>query len=122
MTRRPKARQPQFQYDYGLIFITAALFLVGLLMVASASMVISDRTYGYPFHYLFRQGIFMVLGVGLIWLVSRLPMQTWLRISGYLMLLGIILLLAVLIPGVGRVINGSRRWIPLGIISLQVSE
>jgi len=122
MTRRPKAKQPQFQYDPWILLVTFALFFVGLLMVTSASMVISDRIYGYPFHYLIRQGIYMALGLAVIWVVTRIPMQMWLKVSGYLMLAGIFLLLLVLIPGIGHVINGSRRWIPLGLFSLQVSE
>jgi len=109
-------------YDRWVLFTTLALIAFGLLMVASASMVISDKYFGYPFHYLVRQLVFVVMGIGLAWGVTRIPLEIWQRYSGYLILLSLLLLLAVLIPGIGHVVNGSRRWISFGIVSLQVSE
>ncbi len=109
-------------YDRWLAGLTLALLLFGLLMVASASMVISDRQFGFPFHYLFRQAIY--LGIGLIFAIiaTRIPIAFWQRISVPLLLASLLLMALVLIPGIGRVMNGSRRWLNLGIITLQVSE
>ncbi|MBS0350363.1 MAG: putative lipid II flippase FtsW [Proteobacteria bacterium] len=102
--------------------MTAALLLFGLLMVASASMVISDRQFGYPFHYLFRQAIYLGFGILLAFAATRVPLTFWQSISTPLLFIGLFLLILVLIPGIGRVMNGSRRWLNLGFITLQVSE
>jgi cell division protein FtsW len=109
-------------YDLWLIFSVIALMAFGLLMVASASMVISDKQFSYPFHYLLRQATFAGIGIVVAVAVSRIRMEIWERYSSYLLLLALLMLIAVLIPGIGHVVNGSRRWISLGIVSLQVSE
>lgn len=109
-------------FDFWLVITAFALVAFGLLMVASASMVISDKQYGYPFHYLFRQMTFAGVGAVAAYFVMRIPLETWRRFSPLLLLLSLLLLVAVLVPGIGRVVNGSRRWISLGIISIQVSE
>lgn len=109
-------------YDLWLIFSAFALIAFGLLMVASTSMVISDKQFGYPFHYLFRQMAFSGIGIAVAVAVVRIPIDIWKRYSPLLLLLSMLLLVAVLIPGIGCVVNGSRRWISFGLISLQVSE
>ena len=109
-------------YDRWLMGLTLALLLFGLLMVASASMVISDRQFGYPFHYLFRQGIYLGIGLLFAFAATRIPVRFWQRISVPLLFVSLFLLLIVLIPGIGRIMNGSRRWLYLGVITLQVSE
>lgn len=109
-------------YDRWLVGLTAALLLLGLLMVASASMVISDREFGYPFHYLLRQGIYLAIGVALAFTATRIPISFWQKISPPLLCVAFFLLALVLVPGIGRVMNGSRRWLYLGVITLQVSE
>ena len=85
-------------------------------------MVISDRLYGYPFHYFFRQLVYIIMGVVLAIFAWRIPLIYWRNYSGYLLVLGMILLVLVLIPGIGRSVNGSRRWINLVVLTLQVSE
>lgn len=112
----------KMQYDRWIMICALSLILLGLLMVASASMVISDKQYGYAMHYVFRQGAYVLVGIVLAWAASRVPMALWEQVSGYLLLLGLLLLMLVLIPGIGRVVNGSRRWIHLGFFSFQVSE
>jgi cell division protein FtsW len=119
MTPRPKKI---IQYDPYLIMTATAIIGLGLLMVASSSIVISDRSYGYPFHYLFRQGIYLVLGLLLAVFASRIHLAFWEKISSYLMLASFLLLILVLVPGIGREVNGSMRWIIKGPFSLQVSE
>lgn len=109
-------------YDRWLIGLTIALLLFGLLMVASASMVISDRQFGYPFHYLWRQGLYLVIGLLFAFAATRIPTAFWQRVSVPLLFISLFLLTIVLIPGIGRVMNGSRRWLYLGVITLQVSE
>ncbi len=109
-------------YDRWVLFSSVLLMAFGLLMVASASMVVSDRQYGYPFYYVLHQLVFLLAGLALLWAVMHIPMDVWKRYSGYLLLISLFFLLLVLIPGIGRVVNGSRRWFHLGFISLQVSE
>jgi cell division protein FtsW len=113
---------PPALYDRFLLVIVACLLAVGILMVASASMVIAERLYHQPFYFLVRQLLFLGLGFFAILIIIRIPIDFWQRISGPLMILALILLLLVLIPGIGRSVNGSRRWLGFGPISLQVSE
>ncbi|MFW0078983.1 MAG: putative lipid II flippase FtsW [Coxiella endosymbiont of Haemaphysalis qinghaiensis] len=109
-------------YDCWIAFSTLSLLALGLLMVASASMVISDRKFGYPFHYFVHQFVYLILGLLLAFTASRMPVKIWKKYSGYLFLLSFLLLIVLLLPGIGRTVNGSRRWIQLGFFSLQVAE
>lgn len=111
-----------WHYDRWLLSTAALLVTFGVLMVASASMVISDRQWGYPFYYFIRQTLFLLFGVGLAWGVTRVPLALWEEYSGYLLLLAMLCLALILIPGVGHMVNGSRRWLSLGILGLQGSE
>lgn len=109
-------------YDRYLLLITLGLLGIGLLMLASASISISNHLYHNPFHYLIRQVI--ALTVGLILAVSalRFNLNFWQKISGILLLLCLVFLILVLIPGLGREVNGSVRWIGIGPFGLQISE
>ena len=109
-------------YDRWIVFSTLSLLALGLLMVASASMVISDWQFGYPFHYLIHQFVYLILGLLLSFTASRMPIKIWKKYNGYLFLLSFLLLIILLLPGIGRTVNGSRRWIQLGFFSLQVAE
>ncbi|MFQ5488976.1 MAG: putative lipid II flippase FtsW [Gammaproteobacteria bacterium] len=100
----------------------AVLFVLGLVMVASSSLDIAERSYGQPFHYVLRQlayaAVALLLGYGIL----RVPLRFLERVSAPLLLLGMGLLLLVLIPGIGREVNGSARWLHLGLFNLQPSE
>lgn len=115
-------KTPHIVFDQYLLLATIALLAIGLVMVASASMAISERQFGDPFHYFLRQAIYVFLGVIVAIVVVRIDLNFWQRISGYLLLIGFFLLVLVLIPGIGREVNGSRRWINLIVFELQVSE
>ena len=114
--------QQKLRYDRWILVPAVLLMIVGLLMVASASMVISDQSYGQPFHFLFRQGAYYVIGVIIAYMAVRTPMKFWQTHNRLLMAVGLVLLVLVLIPGIGRHVNGSRRWLNLGIVTLQASE
>lgn len=109
-------------YDFWLAVIICALVLLGLVMVASASIAIANRDGGGELHYLWRQlaalGLGGVIGFG----VLKMPLANLRQASPVLLLIAIILLAAVLIPGVGRAVNGSMRWLALGPLTLQASE
>lgn len=108
--------------DVWMLGAVVCLLLLGLVMVSSASMHISERTFLQPWHYTIRQAAFIGVGVISALLVLQLPLVFWQRMGPFLLIGGIVLLLAVFVPGVGRTVNGATRWIDLGVINLQVSE
>jgi cell division protein FtsW len=109
-------------YDRYLVSAVVGLVCMGLLMVASASMVVSYRIYGEPFYFLLHQTVFLVVGVLFSWFLFRFSMEQWEKISAQLLLFSLLLLSVVLVPGLGHSVNGSMRWIGIGPIGLQVSE
>lgn len=117
-----KNRRLAFLFDPWLLYATLALLCLGLLMVASASMVISDRQFGYPFHFLLHQVLHLSVGIVLAALVTLIPMERWRAWGPYGLLIAMGLLVLVLIPGIGRQVNGSRRWLDFWVVRFQVSE
>jgi cell division protein FtsW len=111
-----------FAWDSVTLALVAALTLVGLIMVTSASMSIAARSMGDPFYFLERQFIFTLAGLLLAWVVTRVPTELWDKYSLALLLLGLLLLTLVLIPGLGARVNGARRWLRIGLLNFQVSE
>lgn len=106
-----------------VVFCTALmLILLGLTMVASASIEISARNYDNPFHFVSRHAVYLIISMGAGALAIVTPMKFWQSMSLPLLLVGFGLLIAVLIPGVGREVNGSARWISLGLFTVQGSE
>jgi len=120
------ATRPQVLLDHAwdsiLLLVTLALLGIGLVMVMSASIPIAEKSMGSPFAYFQKQMFFVFLGLLAAVMVTRIPVEQWQKAGPVLLLLGFVLLIAVLIPGVGRKVNGSMRWLPLGVFSLQVSE
>ncbi|KAB2933430.1 MAG: putative lipid II flippase FtsW [Candidatus Contendobacter sp.] len=105
------------------ILVPALLLLaLGLLMVASASMPIAERQTGQPFYFLLRQGAFAGLGLLAAGMAFQIPMTRWRQAGPLLLLAAIGLLVLVLVPGVGKEVNGSARWIGVGPINIQASE
>lgn len=106
-----------------IVFCAALLLiLLGLTMVASASIEISARNYDNPFYFVSRHTVYLIVSIGAGALAVITPMKFWQRLSLPLLLVGFVLLIAVLIPGVGREVNGSVRWISLGFFTIQGSE
>jgi cell division protein FtsW len=114
--------QPIAIYDKWLIGAVIGLVIFGLMMVASSSVMMSTKWYQQPFYFVFKQAIYLTLGFMVSLLILRIDTTVWARHSALIMLGCFVLLCMVLIPGVGRVVNGSRRWLSLGIIGIQVSE
>ena len=108
--------------DLPLLVAVLSLLMLGLVMVASSSLHLSDRQVGDPLFYLVRQMIFAAIGLLLGYATTKISLKVWQRYGSHLFVLGLLLLIVVLIPGVGKVVNGSYRWIPLGVFNLQVSE
>jgi len=118
---RARERMP-FAWDLVTLGLVAALLLVGLVMVTSASMAVAAKEMGDPFYFLERQFVFGGCGLALAWAVTRVPAEVWDRYSLALLVIGLTLLLLVLIPGLGAKINGARRWMRIGPMNFQVSE
>lgn len=108
--------------DKPLLVGVLGLILLGIIMVGSASISIATDNGGNPFYFLIRQGIYITAGLLLGWQVLRLPLRFWERLGPYLLLFGMGLLILVLIPGIGRNVNGSSRWLGFGSLTIQPSE
>ena len=111
-----------YRYDITLILVVAALLGIGLVMVASASTSIAARTYEDPLAYFWRQSMHVAVAVVALGAAVRCPARLWQRVGPALMLVAVTLLVLVLVPGVGREVNGSTRWLGLGWFNLQPSE
>ncbi len=109
-------------YDRWLLVVIAILLAFGLLMVASTSIVISEHQYGQSFHFFFHQLFYLILGIAAGIIVVQIKTSYWQQISLALLILSIGLLFLVLLPGIGRQVNGSMRWLGFGPFGLQVSE
>jgi cell division protein FtsW len=113
------------EMDDGLIWVGALLVGIGLVMVYSASIAIADAarfTAGNTAYFLMRHLIALMISAAAACMVFQVPMRVWQPAAPYLFLFGAILLVLVLIPGIGREVNGSRRWLPLVAMNLQPSE
>ncbi len=114
--------KPISLYDKWMIGAVFSLLIIGLMMVASSSVMISTKYFHQPFHFLIRQACYLIFGLLVSLIVIRTDSSTWEKISGPLLLACFIMLIVVLVPGIGRSVNGSRRWLAFGPIGIQVSE
>ena len=106
-----------------MLFATLVILLgLGLVMTGSASTSIAERQTGQPFYFLWRQLLFVGTGLLAAHAVLRIRLVYWEKAGPLLLVLSFALLLVVLLPGVGREVNGATRWLPLGFFSLQASE
>lgn len=107
-------------YDRVLVVLTLALMAIGLVMVSSASFPVADRLTGQPFYFIFRHAAYLLLTMAVIAVVVQIPMQFWQDRSAMLLLGAIALLVAVLL--IGHTVNGAKRWIKVGPITIQAAE
>ncbi|WP_308368543.1 MULTISPECIES: putative lipid II flippase FtsW [unclassified Microbulbifer] len=110
------------RYDWLLPFCVLALASIGIVMVASASIAFAADIYQDPWFFLKRHLLFLGVGIAVALVVSQVPLSVWSGLSWPLLLFACLLLLAVLVPGIGREVNGSRRWLALGAITVQPAE
>ena len=110
--------------SYYLVAVSTGLLLaIGFVMVLSASSVRSYSTFGNAYAIAVKQGIFLAIGLPAMWVASRVPATVWRKLAPLVLLTSIALLVVVLVPGVGRRVDGATRWIPLpGGFNLQPSE
>ena len=110
------------QCDVPLVLSAALLLGVGLVMVASSSIEIADRATGDPLYYFKRQFIFAVFGVLVALALTKIRLVHLERSGMVLLFVMVALLVLVLVPGMGRTVYGSTRWLELGPLGIQVSE
>lgn len=113
------------EFDMTMLWVIAMLVAVGLLMVYSSSIASASEskfTRFSPTYFFGRQCVFVLIGSVLALFVFDTSVRTWERIAPYVFFVALALVILVLIPGIGRVVNGARRWIPVGPFSLQPSE
>jgi cell division protein FtsW len=112
-------------FDQSLIWSAIFLLSLGLVMVYSASISIAEvgrNTNGSPAYFLVRHGAYLAAGLMAGLIAFQIPMRLWQKYSFHLFVGGMLLLVLVLVPGIGREVNGSRRWISLLIVNFQPSE
>lgn len=111
--------------DHALIWVVVGLLALGLVMVYSASIAMPDNPrFGKiePHHFLLRHLIALGVGFGAALVAFQVPVRVWQRMAPWIFVVSLIALVLVLIPGVGIVVNGARRWIGLGFMNFQPSE
>ena len=125
MFYNPAQQRPMPEVDQTLVWSTLLLLAFGFVMVYSASLAIAeaDKSMGYRGSYFVaRHGASLAVALIAGFTIFRIPMRLWQQLAPYLFVAGIVALIVVLIPGIGREVNGSRRWISLGFITMQPSE
>lgn len=111
--------------DKALVWVIVGLMLWGLVMVYSASVALPDNPRFARYattHFLLRHALAMTIAVAVALLAFQVPVERWEKLAPWLFVVSLLLLVAVLIPGIGKVVNGARRWISLGFMNFQPSE
>lgn len=108
--------------DRDLFLVLAVILGGGLVIMTSSSVAISENRHGSMYFFFNRQLIFMLMGLFIAFVVYQIRMGFWQELGVKLLPIVLLLLLVVLIPGIGKEVNGSRRWIDLGVFSVQISE
>ena len=120
----PAIALPDARYglDGPLCLAVAALLAAGLVMVASASVAVAEKSTGAPLYYFYKQLASAGLGLALGVAAFAVPMKAWEQSNFWLLPFALFLLVAVLIPGIGVSVNSARRWLDLGVFRMQASE
>ena len=119
------ARSQMLTYDQMLVWVTLLLLMLGMVMVYSASISLHDspKYIGYTSNYfLLRQAIFIGIGIVAGFIAFQVKMEIWQKYAPYLFALTLVLLVIVLVPGLGKGVNGAKRWLSLKVLNIQPSE
>ncbi len=110
-------------FDRELMIVLVLLTALGLVIMTSSSLVVAEKKqYDNVYYFFDKQVIFMILGLVLAFIAYQIRLGFWQELGVKLLPIVVLMLLLVLIPGIGREINGSRRWISLGVFTIQISE
>ncbi len=112
-------------FDQALVWIVLGLLLLGLVMVYSASVALPDNPKFARYtttHFLSRHALALLIGMVTALVVVQLPIAWWEKVAPWLFVAALVLLALVLVPAIGKGVNGARRWIPLGLMNFQPSE
>jgi len=121
----PRAPRTMLAYDASLVWAATLLLAIGLVMVYSASIAMAEASAHTGFrawYYLVRHAIFVAISAVAAFVAFQVPMKAWQRLAPWLFIGGAVLLVLVLVPGLGKSVNGSRRWLSLVFVNLQPSE
>jgi cell division protein FtsW len=118
----PAHLKTSIKIDPVMLLIVATLLLGGFVILASASITVSDNVAGRPFFYVERQLLAALLGGAAAFACLMLPMRVWQALSPVMLLVSLALLCLVLVPGIGVEVNGATRWMRIGFMNLQASE
>ncbi len=118
------ASAPEFRValDPVLLVLVTALLVIGLIAISSASVGYAEATYGDMWHHSTRHQVYLVIALFAAVFCYCMPVDFWYRTAWLWLLISSVLLILVLVPGVGRNVNGSQRWLALGPLTLQPSE
>ena len=120
-TRKRFLNEP-VNHFYMMMISTSILVVLGLIMVFSASSIQAIDTKGYAFAVALRQFIFLAAGIPFAIVLARLPLAQWQLLARFGLIFSLILVAIVMIPGVGKEVNGNRNWIDLKVIDIQPGE
>ena len=109
-------------YDDSLLWVIVFMTAFSLVMVFSASISFAQAGGGNKWFFLQRQALFVMAGAFFAFVAFQFPMKVWKKATPYILVVSIILLILVLVPGIGKEVNGARRWIPMGLVNAQPSE
>ncbi len=121
----PRNPRTMLAYDVSLAWVSLLLLAAGLVMVYSASIAMAEASSYTGFrawYFLLRHGVFVATGLAAAFVAFQIPMKAWQQLAPWVFVCAALLLALVLVPGIGRSVNGSRRWLSLGIVNLQPSE
>lgn len=125
LSRTPATPVRLAGFDRALVWVVVALLMWGLVMVYSASVAMPDNPkfarYAHT-HFLTRHVLSLVVAFIVALLAFQVPMATWEKVAPWLFVVSLILLMLVLVPFIGKGVNGARRWITLGFMNFQPSE
>ncbi|MEH6446482.1 MAG: putative lipid II flippase FtsW [Oceanospirillaceae bacterium] len=115
----PKGKLP---FDALLLISALFIMLTGFVMITSASLDVAAKNFNNAFFFSMRHGMFIIIAIVGASIVWKIPIKRWYDAGPWLLALGMLLLVLVLVPGIGKEVNGSQRWIRAGVLNLQASE
>lgn len=117
-----KSRPVDDGADALLLVVAMSLMAIGVIAIASASIEHDDWHFGNPWYHTIRHLVYLTIASAIAAAVYRIPIDLIERASPWCLIFSLLLLVVVLLPGIGRNVNGSQRWIPLGPLTVQPSE